>query len=264
MAPCTWPISYSGCASCTPLTNLSAPDRAQVEEMATTYLWSWTLQQFGQCPVVLRPCRSDGCHEFSSFWGRGPYPWGMAGGSWPVLVSGQWYNLRGCMCAGTCRCDVPNSVVLPGPVSAVTEVRVDGVVISSSAYRLDGSRLVRTDGLAWPTCQSLALPASAVGTWQVSYTRGLAVPAGGQIAAGVLACEFAKALCRDSSCALPQRVQTITRQGVTMAMLDPFTGIEKGHTGIWLIDSWVSSVLNPPRSSAVYSVDVPRTRGRFS
>jgi hypothetical protein len=245
---------------------LSAPDRALVEEMATTYLWEWTLRQFGECPVVLRPCREDSnCVEFSTFWGRGPYPWGSAGGSWPVLVSGKWYNLRGCACSQGCSCAIPNSLALPGPVLAVIEVMIDGVVVAPGAYRLDGNLLIRTDGLSWPACQDLAAPVTAPNTWQISYTRGAVVPSGGQIAAGVLACELAKALCRDASCALPQRVQTITRQGVTIAMIDSGVGLEKGQTGIWLIDSWVASITQPVQPSRVYSPDVPRNRsGRLS
>jgi hypothetical protein len=241
MAPCSWPVSYAACSSCNPLDSASALDRAAFEEMASTYLWLWTLRQFGVCSVLLRPCRSD-CSELSTFWGRGPYPWETGAGpgiSWPALVGGKWYSLRSCGCAAACSCAVPNSLELPGPVSAVTQVLIDGVVVNPGAYRVDGDLLIRTDGQSWPSCQNLALPSTSAGTWQITYDRGVAVPAGGQIAAGVLACEMAK--------------------------VDNFTGIEKGHTGIWIIDSWVSSIVQPVRGGRVYSVDLPATRaGRLS
>src|SRR3546814_4772015 len=50
------------------------------------------------------------------------------------------------------------------------------------------------------------------------------------ISAGRLANELAKAACNDKSCGLPQRVQSITRQGVTVAVLDSFDDIDTGHT----------------------------------
>jgi hypothetical protein len=161
-----------------------------------------------------------------------------------------------------CTCGAPVALALPGPAMAVYEVLVDGVALAPSAYRLSGDQLVRADGQPWPTCQDLLALPSTKGTWQVTYDRGTPVPVGGQIAAGMLAMELAKAACRDSTCQLPQRIQTITRQGVTIGMLDPFDGLEKGFTGIWLIDSWITSITKPQLGGRVYSPDVPLTRGR--
>jgi hypothetical protein len=45
-------------------------------------------------------------------------------------------------------------------------------------------------------------------------------------------------------------------------MLDAFDDIEKGHTGIWIIDSWVTSITQPPARSVVLSPDVPRSYRR--
>jgi hypothetical protein len=98
-------------------------------------------------------------------------------------------------------------------------------------------------------------PLGSENTWSVTYQQGKPVPVGGQIAAGLLACELAKAACGDKSCGLPQRVQSITRQGVTVAVLDAFDDIDTGHTGIWLIDSWVASVTKRPRRWRVLSPD---------
>lgn len=262
MAPCNWSVSYAACTSCPALEGMTPTERLAFESMAVEYLWRWTHQQFGICDVELRPCSTE-CCDWTTFWGSGPYPFLNEGGhSWPALVSGKWYNLRRA-CGCSTACETPGALVLPGPVADVEEILLDGVVFPPTSWRLDGELLFRTDGEAWPTCQDLTLPTTEVGTWQVLYARGTPVPHGGQIAAGILACELAKAACRDVSCALPQRVQTLTRQGVTMAMIDDFRGIEKGHTGIWLIDSWVTSVVSPTRPSRVYSVDVPpRRQGR--
>ena len=154
------------------------------------------------------------------------------------------------------------TLTLPGPVGAVTEVVVDGTVLDPAAYLVAGSDLSRVDGKNWPICQDLALPPTEPGTWMVTYERGVPVPAGGQVAAALLAVELFKAACSDPSCALPRRVQSISRQGVTVAVLDAFDDIDKGHTGIWLVDSWIASVTQPIRGSRVYSPDVRRGPGR--
>jgi hypothetical protein len=235
---------------------MNVEDRAAFEEMAADYLWNWTLKSFGVCSTVLRPCRSD-CRG-STYWRRG-------NGLHPAIIGGQWTNLVCGACGDNCTCGVPTSLRLPGPIVSISQVLLGGVVLPPAAYRVDnGTTLVRTDGGRWPWCQDMALPTTAPGTFSVAYDFGREVPIGGQLAAGVLACELAKAACRDSTCALPQRVQTITRQGVTMAMLDPFDGIEAGRTGIWLIDSWVASIVKPTRPGGVYSVDVPRPKERRS
>lgn len=75
----------------------------------------------------------------------------------------------------------------------------------------------------------------------MKVTTGQPVPESLNIAAGVLALEIARALCKDSTCKLPQRIQTITREGVTVGFQDDFEGLEKGRTGIWLIDMAVAS-----------------------
>jgi hypothetical protein len=98
----------------------------------------------------------------------------------------------------------------------------------------------------------------------VTYVRGVRVPEGGEIAAGVLALELAKAACNDNTCQLPKRMQTMTRQGVTVAMLDSFDDVDKGHTGIWIIDSWVASMTKTPVRPTVLSPDKPRHATRRS
>lgn len=285
---CDWPINYSACGAtpgdptaeppipastgCKALDDLTAEEREVFEQMAAAMLWNWTGQVFGVCEVVIRPCQS-GCASAArwreTFWGRGPYPWqgDIDGGSWvPLLIGGQWYNM-GCGCAGTCSCaeEGPNALRLPGPIVAITSVKIDGAIVDPSEYQVLYNRLlVRNDGTPWPSCQNLLADSSQENTFEVTYQRGIEVPIGGQISAGVLACELAKAACNDSSCQLPKRIQTLTRQGVTVGFSDDFSGLDEGKTGIWLIDSWTASVKTPQRlgRASVRSVDVPkRTAG---
>lgn len=265
--PCNWPVSYAACVlpegetHPQPLASMAPSGIAQMESMATTYLWRWTNQMLGTCEITVRPCRDDCSEGLSTFNGSGP---GVSGTPWsPVIIDGLWYNLGCGRCGDRCSCAYVPSLALPGPVASITEVIIDGVVLDATAYRVDNRRLlVRQDGGEWPRCNDLSLPAGEPGTWSVTYERGVEVPDGGQVAAGVLATELAKAACGDKECALPRRVQTVTRQGVTIAMLDAFDDVEKGHTGIWIIDSWLASMTQVPQRARVYSPDLPRPSRR--
>lgn len=273
LTACEWPVDYSHCTppgvdagestGCAVLDGMEDEQRAIYEQAAGDYLWNWTGRLFGLCEVVIRPCRVDPEVRSSTFAGRGPHPSpGSASGWIPALIDGQWFNIGCGTCKGSCDCRLNSgtlSLSLPGPVVEVVSVKVDGVELPESSYRLAyGEYLIRTDGKFWPAQQDLLLDASMVDTFEVVYKRGTEVPTGGQIAAGVLACELAKAACNDDSCQLPQRMQTITRQGVTVGFQDDFDGLDKGRVGIWLIDSWVASVNTPRPRSAVHSVDVPK------
>lgn len=232
-----------------PLASMPASGVELWEGVAADYLWNWTGKSLGLCEEIIRPCQQHCPDGRSTFWGSGPSP----AGTWrPVLVGGQWTNISCGRCGDQCGCGGVAPLALPGPVDSVVSVHEDDVEVPASAYHVDNNRLlVRTDGQAWHACGL-----------EIKYMRGVPVPNGGQVAAGVLAVELAKAACNDNSCALPQRVQTITRQGVTIAMLDAFDDVDKGHTGIWLIDSWLASMIQPPAPSRVLSPDRPRHNPR--
>lgn len=149
------------------------------------------------------------------------------------------------------------------PAAEIVSVEVDGAVLPSGAYRLDNhTLLVRQDGDLWPYRQDMDRPLGEPGTWGVTVKVGEAVPIGGQMAAGKLACELAKAACGAEKCELPKRVQSLSRQGVSIQMmLDTFDDLDKGRTGIWIIDSWVASVTRPDEVGfAVASPDVRPAR----
>lgn len=288
--PCSWPVLYADCVEGglpPALADLTTEARERVESMAVEFLWNWTDRGYGVCDVVVRPCKT--APRGSTFWGGA-----MGSGMRPLVHTGlivtddtvvlepdpgeylvddvpvTYQGLpiwSGCSCSGgQCGCGLSASVVrLPGPVVSVTEVQIDGEVVDPETYRVDNrTLLVRTDGNPWPTTQNMDAELGSGNTWAVSYQFGVEVPTGGQVAAGVLAAEMALALCNDGACKLPERVQTVTRQGVTVAMLDNMEGIDKGRTGVWLVDSWVQSVMAPRGRSAVYSPDIPRPRHRVS
>jgi hypothetical protein len=183
------------------------------------------------------------------------------------MGQGSFINLGCGRCGDSCSCSAVSELILPGPIAEPIEILVDGVAldIDTSVVVYNYNRLTRIDGGKFPTCQDLSKPPSEVGTWQVTYLQGEPVPHGGQLVAGILACEYAKAMCGDDSCCLPKRVSSITRQGITMAMLDDFDRLSLGMTGIWEIDDWVTTYstnlrMGPWQASTVSSPDLTPRR----
>lgn len=139
------------------------------------------------------------------------------------------------------------------PINEVTSVTVDGEVFSGWDADLRHGMLYRTDRCGWDVC---------TGTIEVSYTHGEPPPEGGVHAATVLAAELWRGATGDQNCLLPERVQSLTRQGVSMTMLDPQEFLDQGRVGIYVVDVWLRAV-NPHgrgERGRVFSPDVPRLR----
>lgn len=219
--PCDWPLAFADCDT-TDLDSLSPEMRHTIIRSAIEYLWTWTGRVYGTCPAVIRPCR-EGCaqvptYSLSRLSAWAPVP--PVSSFTPTAAAWTDYDC-GCDSSGCCDDENARTLRLPGRVVSVESVTVDGAVLDPSTYRVDNhALLVRLDGGVWPTCQDLTAHPSQPGTFQISYTRGAAVPYGGQLAAGVLATEMAKRLCNNKACGLPTRVQSVTRQGVSMVVLE--------------------------------------------
>lgn len=138
--------------------------------------------------TVARPCSGDP--------GLG-IPW-VPPGDHPHYLLSLAPTVCGC-CASTC-CGPVGVTLGRSPIVEVSEVRIDGDVLPTSKWELVGDVLTRTDGVAWPHCQNLALPDTEVGTWSVTFTWGAAPPDLGARAAVDLGCIVAKAACGDASC----------------------------------------------------------------
>lgn len=203
--------------------------------VATDLLFELSGRRFpGSCSETIRPC--------------------------PSFVS------CGCDDWRSCGCNIPRITLGEVPVTDVTEVILDGVTLTDGVdYRVDDWRyLVRlrdADGRSpgWPQWQELDLPVTEDNTFQITFTYGLPPPPAGVRAAAVLACQLALACHPEgaSVCQLPTRVQQITRQGVSMVLLDPFEFLDKGRTGISQVDSFLSTY-NPhglKRRASVLNVD---------
>lgn len=252
--PCQWPIDT---ACCPEWDEASEEDREFVARVATELVWRLSGRRFGLCPVTVRPCRRTCAGGGLPAWAGSP-----AAPMTPYIRDGAWYNARCGSCRTDCGCSPLCEVVLPAPVNEVIDVLIDGEPVDAGGYRVDNHRLlVRTDGGCWPECQDLEAAPDEVGAFAVTYRWGIPVPPGGQIAAGAYACELLRA-CSGGACRLPKRVQQITRDGVTMAFLDPLDFLSDGLTGIPETDVWIRSV-NPHKlvgRSRVYSPDYAPVR----
>lgn len=251
--------SWAVAPTCAAWSGYAPADQAWAVQLASFVLWAATGRQYGGCPVTVRPCWQRKAPLYQTWnvglWGEGF--WGLRGN-----VDGGVQLLGGpCACTDGCGCR-PDQLLLPGAVQSVTSVVVDGTALDPTQYELQGSWLVRANGLQWPATQDLSLPAGAVGTWSVTYVEGEPVPAVLLDAAGTYACELAKGRTSGSGCLLPRRVQSVTRQGVDIQFVDTADYLEQGLTGVEQVDL-VIRMLNPHglrRPPRVLSPDLPQYR----
>ena len=211
---------------------------------ASDILYRLSGRQFAQGgEAFVRPARVNrdcGCMPWwYASWGG----WGSAWSLWPL---GQQFP-EGFYCG--CKSDA--ELILPGPVQ-ITQVVVNGAQLTPGIdyVLLNKRRLVRMQNgtppvagnnlLVWPCCQDLTLPENAEGSWYVRYAWGQPIPADGQLAALALAVELAKAFSGSPS-ALPERVTSLARQGVSAIVADPLTFVEKGLTGLPTCDLFIVS-----------------------
>ena len=221
-----------------PCSDVDATDeqKQQALQFASDVLFDFTGRRWpGLCMRELRPCAER----------RNGDP----GGWWPVGSRRGGMGACSCNRSARCGCSSLSEVRLADHVVEVVQVLVDGVVVPPVEYALDEGKflvgLSKADGSprVWPCCQRLDLETTEPGTWEVTAVVGQLPPIGGKLAAASLACELLRALTPDQrGCRLPKRVTTITRQGVSLALLDPLTLFRDGATGVSEVDLWLGSV----------------------
>lgn len=200
-------------------------------------------QHAGVCIKTVRPCSDRWC-GFQILSRGYVVDWqaevGWSGGNW------SWNGDRGCGCQPLDR------ILLSGyPVRAITEVKIDGVVIDPSEYRLDERRwLIRMADAEenmqfWPNCQRMDMDDTEAGTFSVTYTYGQDPPVSGILAAAQLACELYKGCTPGSGeCMLPSGVTRIVRQGVTIdrALFLTWAFVDgRWKTGLPLVDAFLGA-----------------------
>jgi hypothetical protein len=201
---------------------------AEAVEAASEILYTLSGRQYpGLCEAIFRPCGSHCNCEYD-----------------------------------VCGCNRLPRVFLAWDMVTVSTVAIDDVPpLDPSAYRLENGWLVRLDGGTWPCCQNMAAELGEEGAFAVIGTRG-ALPTPLAIrAVKALATELVKACTPNESCALPDRVINIVRQGVQFTLLDPMEFLSSGRTGLYVVDLFLAAA-NPnglQRPSRAWSPDLPVT-----
>lgn len=243
--PC-WPVDVCDDCCTEALADLTPEQVEALSELAAYLLWKATGSRLGECEVTYRPCRIE-CGSTST------------GLPEPQRVNGDWLNVSCGSCRGRCSCDWVSEVTIPN-VSSVVRIRVDGEDLDpvGTVAVYDRRRIVRIDGQQWPACQNLST-IDGPGSWSITVLQGLPLPSGASYLAGILLCELAKACTGDDSCRLPRRVQTVTRQGVTIGFQDMFDGLDAMRFGIWELDAFIeASRTSVFRQPSITSPDRPR------
>lgn len=222
--------------------------------MATRILWALSGRRFGTCTTTLRPCRRE-CYDT---WPWGWDRWGSDTGftTSPYGDRRYWFPMSCGQCSGQCGCGSLSEVVLPVPVNEIITVKLDGVAVTG-IYRVDNNRLlVRTDGQRWPYCNDLSKNDTEAGTWSVTASYGEDVPDAARLAMGELACEIIRAGA-GQECALPAGIRSVVRQGVQIEYININDLLEKGKTGLRLVDLFLAAE-NPDglkQRGRTYNVD---------
>lgn len=144
------------------------------------------------------------------------------------------------------------AIALPrNPITTVSSVTVNGELFTD--WRLNrAGYLERTDGASWAVCGDVT---------SVTYQYGEPPPSSGVLAAVELGVQIALAQLGNEECELPQRVQSVTRQGISVAVLDPQEFLSDGRTGLYLVDLFLAAV-NPKargQRGRVWSPDIPNS-----
>ena len=206
---------------------------ADCARAASEVLFEMSGRQFsgGDCVYAVRPVLQRHALRAAS-WAM--YTW--SGGSFvddPIVLSliadtpdGRWLRLY-------------------GHANEIVRVRIDGVDLPGTAYRLERERyLVRTDGKVWPSGQDMTADTDSPGSFLIEYKHGLAVPTAGKIAAKSLGCNFVRAL-SSGTCSLPENTTQVVRQGVTITK-EITASLSNGHFGIPTVDAFIEAY-NPTR-----------------
>lgn len=126
------------------------------------------------------------------------------------------------------------------PIRSVQSITYLGQTLDPSDYSLrNNSYVVRKNSQPWVL--------SPIHELEVTYTYGTPPPAAGRRAAIRLANELILWDKGSGNCALPERISSVSRQGVSYTIMDPQEFISNGKVGIYEIDLFLASV-NPDKA----------------
>ncbi len=169
----------------------------------------------------------------------------------PDIVNGNIVNRR--FSGADCGCLGDHSRVrLRGrPVQSVSEVISAGSVLTQADYRIvNKSVLEGVSSTSFDPCDVT-----------ITYTFGARPPAAGSRAARYLADQLVKSWSGDE-CELPDRVTSVSRQGVSYTILDNQDFLADMRTGVYAVDLFIKATNpdNARKPSRVFSPDLPRAK----
>lgn len=231
--------------TCTP----SGVDADVVAKAATLIAEMLCGHQYGVRTLRLRPkaltaeCRCGvGC--------------GCAGGFcshivWWPYSDGQWLG---------CSCGRGTQIIITEHVNSITSVKADGVLLDAADWTLYGdNRLVRTDGGTFPCCQDLHHdPDSDFGTLEVLCEIGSPPDEAGILAVQEIACEIGNVFDTPEACRLPKKVQSMTRQQLSVNFVDPSQVLANGFVGLPFVDLWLGALDMDSRRRGGRAIDLTR------
>lgn len=203
-----------------------------------------------------RRWRGGGCSETATLRSyQGDWPWHRSWGScscWRPTASGEWVSDPTWSDAHY----APLAIRLPREAATVTQILIDGAVFTDWVQSAGGKGVwvSRIDGGTWDMCGD---------STEIAYTFGSPPPLDGKQAAVALAIELWRWRIVDPQCRLPQRMQNVTRQGITISV-DSMEYLDKGRTGIMQVDLFLRSV-NPRskgRTGRVWSPELEAITAR--
>lgn len=226
---CPWPVDPA-CLGDSWDTDFDEPTKNRAIALASATLRRLTGYRVGGCPIKVRPCTPA---RLNTWMGAAWYDQGFI----PINWSGIWTNCSCNPCVGACGETTANTLALPGLVTSVSEVKVDGAVkVAGTHYRVDGNKIYAISPFTWPTSQDLTKPDTATGTFSVTYLNSYPVDGMGAYAAGQLAYQFAQA-CSGGDCDLPATVTQVVRQGVSYTLAAG--SFPNGETGLREVDAYI-------------------------
>ena len=149
------------------------------------------------------------------------------------------------------RIGVPTSIQYPQrlylrgtPAHEVFSVHYGETLLDPSEYILFNKRFLKlSNGAIWNyACDQRGIT--------VDYSYGMLPPQAGILAATTLANELLILMGEGSDmnqCRIPERVTSVSREGISFDMVNPMEFMDEGKTGIWEIDLFIRTA-NPSRA----------------
>lgn len=152
----------------------------------------------------------------------------------------------------------PQRLYLRGtPVHEVHSVLYGSEALSDQQYILFNKKFLKLNtGSRW----NYACDRNGI---TVDYSYGMMPPKAGVLAASTLANELLILMgegTSNSECRIPERVTSVSREGISFDLIDPQEFLDDGRTGIWEIDLFIRTA-NPARAKKqprILSANDPR------